>query len=236
MSLLAIIQRVTDESGLPRPVLIAAGTDTYQRQLLALANTTVEELMRKNWPVLTRQYTITTISGQEEYAFPTDFKRAIADTVFNSSSYYAVRGALSATEWNRTKYALPSLNSRFRWRVYGSPLKAHFTPTPSGAETVIVEYITSKPIVQSDGVTYTSLYTQDTDGTLLPEELVRMGVKWRIKKEKGLDYAADYNEYMRAVDEMYAQQMSFGAIDIARRSVLDTPEITDGYIPEGNWS
>ena len=58
-------------------------------------------------------------------------------------------------------------------------------PTKCSADTLM--------FIQSHTDTFTT--SADTDTGILDEELMTLGLKWRWKKSKGLDYAEDFSSY-----------------------------------------
>lgn len=235
MTLLSIAQRVADEVGLPRPTSVAASTDQLGRQMFALANATLEELAEKDWPVLVVRGSITTVLDTPRYAMPADFHRIIRNTVQNAAQHIAVPGALSPAEWTRLRFGAGygSLSS-YRFRISENPLQITLSPTPQIAEILSFEYITANWATDNGG-TDIPLYAQDTDTSIVPENLVRMGLKWRIKHAKGLDYSEDFNRYEAARDLALAQQMALGPVAVARRGIADEPYLTDGYVRENGY-
>lgn len=231
MTLLTVAQRVADEVGLPRPSAVATGTDQLSRQMFALANAVLEELGEINWPVLEIPYQFNTVAGQSQYALPNDFDREVSDTAYLSTLYYELRGSLTPAEWHRRRSGLPSYTGRYRYRTFGNPLKINITPVPQTVETVTLEYVTTNYAKDTNGVAI-PLYSADNDVSLMPEELVRMGLKWRIKHAKGLDYSEDYNKYERTRKTLFAQQLNLGSVPVAQRTLADTPELGGGYVPE----
>lgn len=234
MTLLSIAQAVADEVGLPRPTAIASGTDPLARQMFALANATIRDLRKKDWPALVTAYSFNTVVSQEQYVLPTDFHRIISNSAYNASSYYALRNALAPAEWQRQRYGGFGGVGRFKARIFGFPSKISITPTPQVVDSVVYEYISKNSIVKDDA-SYSEFYTLDDDTAIVPEELVQLGLKWRVKHAKGLDYAEDFNEYENSKSEMLSRLMNLEDIPVAVRGVSDTGEITDGYIPENGF-
>lgn len=232
MSLLDIAQRVADEVGLPRPAAVAAGTDQLARQMFALANTVLEDLGRMNWPALSTSFSFPTIVDQDAYAAPADYGRSVTDTAFLADVYYQMRGALSANEWGLRKNNLPSTAGRYRYRLFGQPLKIHIVPVPSLVQTVTIEYMSNLLALDADGVTGKPIFVADTDTPIVPEDIVRKGLKWRIKHAKGLDYSEDFNAYEMSRDQSFAQALGLGSTPVAQRSYADIPELGNGYIPD----
>lgn len=220
MTLLNIAQRVADEVGLPRPGSVAASSDQLARQMFALANATLEELGKMNWPELEMAYEFPTVVDQVAYDVPTDYDRFATDTAYLATQYYQVRGSLTAKEWAMRRNGMSSLTGWQRYRVFGYPPQIHFVPAPQTVQTVVIEYISKNLAVAADE-TRKLLFTLDTDTSVVSEELVRMGLKWRIKHAKGLDYSEDYNAYEARKSALFAQSINLGAVAVAYRSPFD---------------
>ena len=234
MSLLTICQNAADEAGLPRPATIVGNTEQTARQLLAMAKATLEDLGRREWPILQREHTFPTVVGTDDYALPTGFKRLIVDTAYIATEYYKARASMSPAEWQARRNEMASATGRYGLRIYGQPAKIYVTPEPTTVETVLFEYITSNNALTSGGVAKET-FTLDTDTPMIRERIVELGVIWRIRHAKGLEYAENRNEYDEAVATEFAQQLGFGSLPVAVRNPLgdDVPPV--GYIPEQGY-
>lgn len=235
MSLISICQRVCDAVGLPRPSTVSASTDPLPRQLMALANEVLEDLCRKDWPSLVTTYDFSTVAGQDTYDLPADWLRQVADTVYISTQYYGLRGSLSPAEWQGRRNALPSQLGRYTYRIFGYPLKFKIYPTPDVVEDLSLEYVTSSRTIKLDDGSLRAEYIEDTDVSIIPEEIVRKGLKWKIKHAKGLDYTEDFNDFEMSLGTIFAQQLVLGSVPVAYLRTTDTPELYDGYVPENGF-
>jgi len=227
MTLLTLCQKVADETGFNRPSSIVTATDQLARQLLALANETIAELCEDHdWPALRVPATINTVNGQASYTFPSDYARLVPEALWDNGANTPLRGAESATEWSvPSTYLYPVYGHRFR--IFQTPLKLFIDPVPVSVQALYYEYITSKPVVQDDGTASTE-FTRDTDTSKVSERLVRMGLKWRIKHAKGMDYAEDFNKYEKSRKDMYSKALALGSIPISSRP---SSELTEPYVP-----
>jgi hypothetical protein len=66
---------------------------------------------------------------------------------------------------------------------------------------------------------------------LLPEDLVLQGVRWRYKKEKGLEYAEDFNTYEIQVKQQLAEEQP-------RKHLTMNPgnsNMPGIYVSAGSW-
>ena len=234
MSLITIAQRVADEVGLPRPSQIATGTDQLARQMFALANSTIEELSEDDWPSLRNTHTFNTVIGQQSYSLPADFLRMSPDTAYAEAQKYRMKGSSSPADWRKSR-VFGNISSKYEFLLSNFPYKFHLTPTPSVVEAMVFDYVRNVNVLDVDGVSYKQYFTTDTDTPLVPELVVRLGLKWRIKHAKGLDYSEDYNRYEASRKTQLAQMLAYGAIPVAVRHHNEIPELTDGYVPENGY-
>jgi len=234
MTLLTIVRDVVDEVGLPRLTSVANGSSDLARQMFALANATLEEIGTCDWTVLETVYEFTTVEGQETYPLPVDFKKYISDTAFVSSLYYELRGSMTPAQWSQRRYGWQVGIGRYRFRMKGDPRLIYMTPIPQLEETLTMEYTSKYLAKDTNGVPIAKFFS-DTDEPRVPEELVRMGLKWRIKHAKGLDYSEDFNSYENRKKFLRAQDNALGSQPVAKRYYADTPELGDGYVPETGY-
>lgn len=230
MSLLSIAQDVTDAIGLTRPAAIIAGNDQLSRQILSLAKDTLEELGGMDWPVLEIPYTFNTVVNQAGYVLPADFDSQIGDTLYNGLQYGNLRGSLTPSDWMRQKSGLQVNMGRYRFRIFGLPSLLNLQPMPSIVEALTLEYKTKYRVVQAD-TTYKTTFFADTDVTLMPEELLKQGLKWRLRHAKGLDYSEEFNAYEMLRGQRLAQALTLGSMPVAQRTGADD-SISSPYIPE----
>lgn len=231
MSLLTQCQRVVDECGMgARPSTIVGSIQALPRQLLALAQREVEILKEMSWQALTREQTLTTVANQEGYAFPSDYARYVTDTCWDATNYWQMKGSLNPAEWQAWKRGMVATPIRRRFRVRRNQFLVFPTPTVSG-DSLVIEYQSTLAVLAADGTTYRTNYEADTDTTVFPEELIGLGVKWRLKREKGLDYTEDYNDYQAEVSSRMATDTPAYTLDMTGLRPLSTFTFP-GNIPE----
>lgn len=232
MTLLTVCQEVADVIGLTRPAAILSGTDQISRQMLGLVKETLDELGLMDWPILQVAYSFNTANGTSQYNLPADFGRETGDTAYAAARYYAVRGSMTPGDWARQRNNLPSLGS-YKFRIFGNPLKLNLTPTPTAVEAIVFEYQTTNR-VRLTGGTFSATFTDDTDVTLMPEELLKKGLKWRFMRRKGLDYSEEFDDYELSRTQRLAQQLALGSMPVAYRGLGDDG-LTNGYVPETGY-
>lgn len=205
MSLLTIIQQVTDTLGLSRPTAVIGNTDQTTRSLLALANEEGRALKaRHEWPELFAEGTFTTVADQEAYLITdiaTDIDHIISDTVWNRSDKERIVGAISQQAWQAEK-GWGQTSPFYRFTIVGKNIR--LTPSPAGSEEVYFAYL-SNNWCQSSGGIGQSAWAADTDTGVIPENIMELGIKWRFLKSKGFEYGADNAEYEQQLKQRIAR-------------------------------
>jgi hypothetical protein len=229
MTLLSIVQRVADEVGIPRPAAVASDTGQLARQMFALANATLEDLGKDDWHGLQSMHIFTTVNGTSTYNAPADYKRLVNGGAFNTDSGYQLNGSLTPEAYWRIANNMVLAGGRFKFRMVGRTIS--ITPTPTVEEDLSFLYVSSY-LALSSAAAAKSLFSLDDDDPAMPEELVVMGLKWRMKHAKGLEYGEDYNAYQERRKTLMAQELSLGAIPVAVRRGYDDTEVnvpTSGF-------
>lgn len=204
MSLLTIVQAFCERTKLTVPTTVMGNTNEQIIQLRALLEEEGEALSRRgDWEGLTFEASHTTLAAEDQGAMTsiaTNGYRYIKDETMWDRTDKLPIPQMHSTMWQRFKASV-SVSPRYRYRIRGGKLL--FTPTPTAGNSVYFEYVSKNWILGADGTTYKSAFTLDTDTVLIPEELFRIGLRWRWKKENGLEYAEDFRDYeMQVADAL----------------------------------
>lgn len=226
---------------MPRPAAVASSTEQLARQLFALANTELRELSKsKDWPSLQTEFTFTATAGVDTYyvagagpytGLPADFRKLIINTAYRTNDFWRVRGSLTASQWQRQRNIQLGLLDNYALRIGGNPRTLRLVPTPQTDTDLVYEY-TTKNFVAGEDATAKEAFVLDTDAPVVDEALFQMGLKWRIKHAKGLDYAEDFNSYMMARERTYAEELALDTICVGSMAVEG---IAPGYVPDNGF-
>lgn len=238
MSLLSICQNVLSETGWPKFSSIAANGDATAQQIFTIANTELQSISEElNWPQLEVEYDFSTVPGQFVYLWPSDFRVLAPQAIFDSSEYYGLKGSTGLQFWQLLKYGKLGSLSRKRFRVtypLGAP-GIEITPTPETVEQMTAVYYT-RDLVSSSGGSGARMYVNDTDVAKVPERYIELGVKWRFRRAKGLDYSAELAEYNATVKSQFTKYISPAEIPVGGRRWPDEyTGLTYGYVPENGF-
>jgi hypothetical protein len=143
--------------------------------------------------------------GQSDYALPSDFKSPVDNTFWDRSRFWSMRGPLSPQQWQLYKSSVigrASIQRRFRFRrssTGGQILSIDPVPTDNGSQLVF-EYV-STGWCESQAGAFQSSWEADTDMGVIDEYLIRLGLKYRVLRRKGMSYAEELDEYEREVSK-----------------------------------
>jgi len=232
MTLFTIAKLTLESNGWKAPVAsVSASPDDNMKQVLALANKEILALaFRRTWPILVKDNPIVTMAGQSDYDLPVDFHHIVNPSVYYASQYYTVKGNLQPLEYIRYVNNLVGPNSSVTgYRIQQKIKKIRLIPTPAtDGEQLVYFYVSKNLVVGSDG-NEKILFSQDDDTSLIDEDLVELGLNWRWREKKGMEYSAEIMEYKGAVDQRYAQYLALPEFPIGGHPMGDAP-LTDGYV------
>lgn len=237
MSLLTVVQNACAEMGYGPPNAAAGSNDLMVIQLVALAKREGNELstgatvgLNYDWTVLQTEATWTTVAANLQGSLPTlapGFKYIINDSIWDRTQQRAFPGPLSASQWQWRKAAVAS-GPYPEWRIINNSL--YMIPAPTAGHTGAFEYQSSYWAQDSGGTNITA-YSVDTDTARLDENLITMGLIWRFKKSKGLDYAEEFRSYQTAAINAISRDGGRHKLSLSDSGRLAPPL----SVPDGNW-
>lgn len=236
MSLLTIIQYVCGRTNIPVPQTVMGGTtDSQVLQMLRLLEEEGNDLAsRAPWQAITLEFTHTSVASEDQGAIDSlmsnGFRYIKNETFWDRTNRLPIIGPLSEQQWQKMK-AYATTGPRFHYRIRGGRLLIN--PTPTAGYIFAGEYVSKHWILGADTTTYKQYFTLDTDTVLLPEELLIAGLRWRWKKEKGLEYAEDFRTYELQVKDALGRDGGKPTLSMDGDSTKQQrPGI---FIPDMNW-
>jgi len=232
MTLLALIQTVMKRLALVSPTVVIGSTDQQVIQLLNIANEEGEELAhRGRWEVLTNEATFTSVGTESQGAMTTlagaDFGWICDDTIWNRTQNRPIL-PVSDVQWQQMK-AASATGPYTNMRIRGGNFIAY--PLMTAGHTVAFEWV-SKNWCQSSGGTGQDAWAADSDTNVIPADLMALGILWRWKQSKGLQYAEDFATYERRVENTMARDGIKPRLNLGGGSrFLGVPGVA-----EGSWT
>lgn len=176
------------------------------------------------------------IFARDTYELPSDFDRYISHTWWDRTNHWMLIGPMSPQmdQWQRS--GITTTGPRVRWRQMGRrPTVWRIWPPPT-AQTVpdalVFEFVSDGWVEHIDG-TFGKRFTADTDTSLLDDDALILGVKWRMWQIKGFSYGAMQQEYLDFVNRLKARDGGMPDLAMGRRRFPYL--ISSANVQDGNW-
>lgn len=205
MSLLTIIQKAIRQSKVieqvPASIIGNNNPDIQQAQELLFE---VGEMLKMNydWQMLVKNTTFNTVNGTTSYALSTvvsagDLESFVGNTMFDSTNNREV-WIIDYSEYQRlTATVQSSAGIDKSIALFNDSL--YIYPTPTSTDTITFLYKTAQWVTSSGG-TGQDDWLADTDTSLFPEYLLQLGLVALMRREFGLPYQEQWNNFMDRTD------------------------------------
>ena len=233
MSLITVVQKFCQRSGLPSPATVMGSTDKRVIQIMALLEEEGNDLSQRHpWTALEREATFLTVATESQGSLdtiaPFGFRYIRNDTIWDRNDRIPILQA-NPQDWQALK-AISNTGPRYQYRFRGNNLLV--TPTPVAGHTWAFEYQSENWILDTNGTTTKSSFTADTDSFLLDDNLLLMGLRWRWMKEEGLSYAELFASYELQVKDAMGRDGGSPKLYANGSEPERNPNIN---IKNGNW-
>lgn len=186
------------------------------------AQETVDDLaLRHDWRALHSTSTITGDGTTTDFALPSDYARLSkmpALSLDGSLSGFWPAGPVSDPAFINAQTSLSSWPYP-PFKIEGGYVK--FATAPASGDTYTLSYQSSKPIYQIGSGTPGNIaeWTYDTDTLRISERLLRLGLVWRWKAAKGLDYAEALSSFERTLESEASHDWGLAMKSMSRDDV-----------------
>jgi len=234
VTLLSIVKDASLDLGIGEPEVVVGNTSDEVKQLLSLAKREGKDLAsRYRWEGLLREATFTfqtqkdqgTINGT--VVSDSDVDYIINDTIWDRSQNIPILGPMSPML--RQAHEAFSISGPYP-RYFIRRGKLFFDTVPS-ANTGAFEY-KSKFWCEDENGTGKLEWSADTDVGRLDEDLMTLGLIWRWKRAKGLDYSQEFDTYETRVKDKMGQDGTKRDVSLDNSVSSRSPGL---IVPEGNW-
>lgn len=232
MTCLTIVQDACGALGIKNPNAVITSNDTQIKQLLALSNIEGQLLSQKRWQALNLQATFVTVAQEDQGDIATiapGFRYIINDTIWDRDLRHPIWGPQSPqTAQQQRGLAITGPWSQFRINQ-GQII---FYPIPAPGDNCYFEYV-SKNWASQVGGTTSDHWTADSDVSLLDEFLMTLGLIWRWRAAKRLDYGEEKSTYEKNLLDVLARDGGGEDLDLANHQYDIYPAVV---VPAGNWN
>lgn len=196
MTLKSVVDSATIRTVGNVPASVFGSTDQVSREMADLSTDVAIEIAESaEWRSLVK---IAEMVGAPSFPKPVDYDRMMTGQgILNKDSWF-----WGYINFQSVDEYLMAVNGRLPmmqpggWIIIGDEFK--FYPDPTGVAQF--PYISSHIIRGSNGATKAA-FTADDDSFILPERLLTLGLIWRWKAQKGLDYGEDMAIYQQSLSQ-----------------------------------
>lgn len=201
-TILQVSKNLAARIGLPQPTSIINGDGDLPPQYQMLMLEAAADLMRRHdWQFQNVEAEFTTLGAATQFAIYTaypDYKRLHADSVVNLTRGLRMKHISRAQAVALKLTPSPAVQGIYRIISGSFTMPGNTT----AGDTVNFEYLSSGWLMPAAPGPRKITPTIDTDVVLLDEEALILGTKWRFKKENGLAYGEDFNDFERYVQDL----------------------------------
>lgn len=212
MTILAATQRAAFYLNGSRPSAVLSSQEPFETELSFIAQEAATDIAKANdWQALIRLQEVVG-TGAEAYPLPADYDRMVKGTGVSSPSWpdWWFSQAHSLDQWELIKIRDFSLEPGW-WMIQNGQFWT--LPALSTGSKANFYYV-SNNIFTADGGAPKAEITRDDDSFVLDERLLTLGIIWRHKAMKQMDYAEDMRNYEIALSQ--AMDRDKGSTSIRR--------------------
>ncbi len=197
-----------------RPQSLFSSTDTMMIEIADLANDVATDIMKSNdWRGLTKLHASAGNGTDTAFTMPADYNRmTLAGDVFNTSwpmQHFTPAGSLDF--WRdllNGAITLASVTPGY-WIILDG--KFNVWPVLPSGQSAQFYYISKNIVCSNDGGTKPA-FTVDSDTFLFDERLITLGLIWRWRAQKRMEYAEDLASYEKALSEIMGREKGANSI------------------------
>jgi len=188
------VTSVMETMGLTAPTSVYDSQDATAKQLWRLATDAGQEMLTEHqWQFLDKEFTITTVVGDPDYALPADWGRFITDSMWNRTTRLPAIGSLRQYEWQALKARnLAGTAFTMLFRIENNQVV--FYDTPASVQSVVMAYSSRSWVRSAASVLRDNLQLND-DVVLYDSQLFKKKLKLMWLKEKNFDTTRAQTEY-----------------------------------------
>jgi hypothetical protein len=209
MSLLSVVTDVALAVGVNPPTSLFMPTVDLrtQKELRSLVNEIAQRIAydTREWtalkiipPPAPNDYIFLGDGVKTSFPMPANYKRMLLSTQVRKSSApdQALRFVEDTDDWMRRRMAGSVDSAWGEWILIGTEMRIY--PAPGVGEKVSFAYLDKNCINLNSGG-YGDVFNSDQDTFRLDERLLKLGMIWQWKANKGSPYAEDLSSYSDAL-------------------------------------
>lgn len=223
MTILETVQSACSVLGLDVPSALFSSSEREHVELQYLANEMATRIAKAHeWQVLNTIATYTGDASTTDFSLPSDFDRMPKKAqLWHSSLQTPLTPVPDRDAWleqivHNFTFTVPI------WIIYGGQI--HIRPAMATAVTAKHWYQSNLIIDPASGSNKTA-FTIDTDVFRIDERLLKLGIIWQWKANKGLAYAQDQDAYEDLLEKLTSDDKGSRMIRIGSSRVAKDVQI-----------
>lgn len=189
-----------------KPQVFFGSSEQFELELADLVNEVAVEICKyHDWQALTKVHSIQGDGVTNEFSLPVDYDRQLLYTVLQDLDHW-LWGYTHVSDINTflsMEYLTFGTNPGL-WTMYDN--KLHFIPAPQDQNNATFPYISLNYAVSENGQRKKE-FTDDSDEFIIRggERLLTLGLIWKWRENKKVDYTGDQENFTLAIDQLAAR-------------------------------
>lgn len=197
MTILQVAQKVALYTGLEVPSVLFSNTSRTWVEMQVIINDCVRQILDEyDWQALKKTHTLVGDGVTEDFPMPADYDRMVRDAHMwtNFMTFWPGQQVNSVDSWLAFEESGFFSTPVPLWIIFDDLF--HVRPVMSAPEELKFFYVSNYLVKDAGSSTGTATdFTADTQSFVLDERLLTRCVVYNWKQAKGLDYAADLQQY-----------------------------------------
>lgn len=203
-----------------KPAVFFTSSETFELEIVDLLNEVARDICKINdWQALTKIESYTGDGVTDTFEFPSDYDRQLVNTNLQDLNNWAWN-YMHIADLNQFMFIRARGFQQFpgSWTIYDN--KFQFTPPPPPNQTASFPYVSRNFAKQQNGNS-SSEFQNDTDEFVIRggEDLLTLGLVWRWRENKKLDYTGDQEAFTMMLEQIAAKDKGSNIIRKGRRFV-----------------
>ena len=185
-----------------KPTTFFSSTNKFELEIVDLANEVAKSISEDHdWQGLMKGHEIVGDGTTTAFPLPSDYSRQLLDSNLYSATNWAwgYQRVLRYDEWLYLQVRNYTMITPGWWILLDDQIQ--FLPAPKDGDQARFVYVSNQIVTDTNGNPKAS-FTADTDNFALNERLLTLGVIWKWREQKRLDYASDQANFDALFSEL----------------------------------
>ena len=185
-----------------RPTTLFSSTEQFQVEMVDLITEVAKSIAdNHDWNALTKVHTITGDGVETTFPLPSDYDRMLLDgSIYDATNWaWGYQRIVRPDEFLYLQVRDFSIITPGYWSMLGNEFQ--FLPAPGDQSQAKFLYVT-KNIVRDENGNLKEGFTADSDTFVLDERLLTLGLVWRWREQKKMDYGADQANFEKLFSDL----------------------------------